>query len=87
MSTLPPDPSGHLTQIVRYRIELPAMTAADQLVAVREILMSHNLLVDRLEAGEAIVTSATSSDPDWPAIKKALQQAGFPAAHPTTVEE
>ncbi|MCB2408810.1 hypothetical protein [Hymenobacter lucidus] len=61
------------------------MTTLDNLVAVREILQCHHLLVNQLTEGPAPV--ATGTEPDCPAIKQALQAAGFPATHTTTSEE
>ncbi|MCB2410514.1 hypothetical protein [Hymenobacter lucidus] len=87
MSTSHPDPAANNTQLVRYSLQLPTMTEPDGVVAVREVLQQHHLIVDRVAAAEAIVTSATGTEPDWVTIKKALQVAGYPVAHTATVEE
>ncbi|WP_045688722.1 hypothetical protein [Hymenobacter sp. AT01-02] len=87
MSNPIPNLGANATQIVRYNIQLPAMQDADSLEQVRAQLMDHNLIVDRLVPGEAVVTSATGSVPDWEAIKDALKRAGYPATHTTTDDE
>ncbi|OUJ72357.1 hypothetical protein [Hymenobacter crusticola] len=87
MTTPTPDPAAHLSQIVRYSLQLPAMVDPASLATVRTLLMDHHLVVDRVVPGEALVASATSSDPDWPAIKLALQEAGYPLIHTTTVDD
>lgn len=87
MDTSLPSFSANNSQIVRYSVVLPTMTEPDSLVAVRELLQSHNLVVDRVAPGEAVVASATGSEPDWPTIKSALKDAGYAVEHTTTVEE
>ncbi|UOQ52280.1 hypothetical protein [Hymenobacter cellulosivorans] len=87
MSTSFSDPSANNTQLVRYSIEVPAMTTPDSLVTVREILQSHHLLVDQITDGQAHVASATGAEPDWPTIKQALDAAGYPATHTTTSDD
>ncbi|SNR42722.1 hypothetical protein [Hymenobacter mucosus] len=87
MSNPIPNLGANATQIVRYNIQLPAMQDADSLEQVRAQLMDHNLIVDRLVPGEAVVTSATGSVPDWEAIKDALKRSGYPATHTTTDDE
>lgn len=87
MSNTLPDPGANNTQLVRYSIQLPSMTEPDGLAVVREVLHDHHLIVDRITPGEAIVTSATGAEPDWPTIKDALRTAGQPASHTTTVED
>jgi len=87
MTTPAPDPSAHLSQIVRYSLQLPDMLAPASLAAVRTLLMSHQLVVDRVVPGEALVASATGSDPDWQAIKISLHDAGYPIRHTTTVDD
>lgn len=82
-----PDPTSNNNQLVRYHLDLPAMTDDASLVQAREVLQQHNLLVDRVAPGEAVVASATGSEPEWPAIKDALRAAGFPVTHTTTVDE
>ncbi|TGE23931.1 hypothetical protein E5K00_01570 [Hymenobacter aquaticus] len=81
------DPSANNTQLVRYCVEVPAMTTPDSLVTVRKILQDHQLLVDQLTEGQAQVASATGAEPDWPAIKDALQAAGYPATYTTTSDD
>lgn len=87
MDTSLPSFSANNSQIVRYNIQLPSMLEPDSLVSVREVLQSHNLVVDRVAPGEAVVASATGSEPDWPTIKDALKAAGHPVEHTATVEE
>lgn len=87
MTTPTPDPSAHLSQIVRYSLQLPAMVEPASLAAVRTLLMDHQLVVDRVVPGEALVASATGSDPDWQTIKAALQEAGYPLLHTNTVDD
>ncbi|WP_460676095.1 hypothetical protein [Hymenobacter coalescens] len=82
-----PDASANNTQLVRYHVQLPAMTEDESLVTVRELLQAHHLLVDRVAPGEAVVASATGAEPDWPVIKQALQAAGYPAGETNTVDE
>jgi len=87
MTTPTPDPSAHLSQIVRYSLQLPTMIEPTSLALVRTLLMDHHLVVDRIVPGEALVASATSSDPDWQTIKTALHEAGYPLQHTTTVDD
>jgi hypothetical protein len=87
MTTPTPDPAAHLSQIVRYSLELPTMVEPASLAAVRTLLMSHQLVVDRVVPGEALVASATGSDPDWQTIKTDLKEAGYPLHHTTTVDD
>lgn len=82
-----PDPTANNSQLVRYQLTIPAMTDDAGLVQVRALLQQHHLLVDRVASGEAVVASATGAEPEWPAIKQALQAAGFPVEHTTTVDE
>jgi hypothetical protein len=83
---LTPDSTANNNQLVRYHLALPAMTDDAGLVRVRELLQQQHLLVDRVAPGEAVVASATGTEPDWPVIKDALQAAGFPVAHTTQDE-
>ncbi|WP_324678270.1 hypothetical protein [Hymenobacter sp. GOD-10R] len=87
MTTPTPDPTAHLSQLVRYSLQLPTMVEPDDLAAVRTLLTSHQLVVDRVVPGEALVASATGSDPDWQTIKLALQEVGYPVQHTNTVED
>ncbi|PJJ60990.1 hypothetical protein [Hymenobacter chitinivorans] len=87
MATSFSDPSANNTQLVRYSIEVPVMTTPESLVTVREILQNHHLLVDQITDGQVHVASATGAEPDWPAIKQALEEAGYPATHTTTSED
>ncbi|RAK65189.1 hypothetical protein [Hymenobacter edaphi] len=82
-----PESTANNTQLVRYHLALPAMTNDASLVTVRTLLQQHQLLVDRVAPGEAVVASATGAEPEWPAVKEALQAAGFPITHTTTVDE
>ncbi|MCC3157418.1 hypothetical protein LJ737_09210 [Hymenobacter sp. 15J16-1T3B] len=82
-----PDSTANNNQLVRYRLALPAMTDDASVVKAREVLQQHQLLVDRVAPGEAVVASATGAEPDWPVIKAALQAAGLAVAHTTTVDE
>ncbi|OON69713.1 hypothetical protein [Hymenobacter sp. CRA2] len=84
---LTPDSTANNNQLVRYHLALPDMTDDASLVKARELLQQHHLLVDRVAPGEAVVASATGAEPEWPAIKNALQAAGYPIAHTTTVDE
>ena len=79
-----PDSTANNNQLVRYHLDLPAMQSDEHLVAVRTLLMEHHLLVDHIGPGEAVVASASGTDPDWDVIKQALKQAGFPAEYTTT---
>jgi len=87
MTTPSPDPAAHLSQIVRYSLQLPTMIEPDSLATVRTVLMDHHLVVDRVVPGEALVASATGSDPDWQTIKLVLKEAGYPLQHTTTVDD
>ena len=87
MTTLSPDPSAHLSQIVRYSLQVPTMVEPESIATVRTLLMSHQLVVDRVVPGEAMVASATGSDPDWQTIKIALKEAGYPLLHTTTIDD
>ena len=87
MTTPSPDPSAHLSQIVRYSLQVPTMVEPESIATVRTLLMSHQLVVDRVVPGEAMVASATGSDPDWQTIKIALKEAGYPLLHTTTIDD
>lgn len=82
-----PDSTANNNQLVRYQLTIPAMTDDAGVVQVRELLQHHHLLVDRVAPGEAVVASATGAEPDWPTLKQALQAAGLPVEHTTTVDE
>ncbi|UOQ71445.1 hypothetical protein [Hymenobacter cellulosilyticus] len=81
------DPTANNTQLVRYSLELPAMTTPESIVAVREVLQAQNLVVDQITEGQAHVASATGTEPDWPTIKQALIDAGFPVTHTHTIDD
>lgn len=85
--TTTPDSTANNSQLVRYHLTIPAMTDDAGVVRVRELLQQHQLLVDRVGPGEAVVASATAAEPDWPTIKRALQAAGFSVEHTTTGDE
>lgn len=82
-----PDSTANNSQLVRHHLTIPAMTDDAGVVQVREALQQHHLLVDRIAPGEAVVASATGAEPDWETLKAALQAAGYPITHTTTVDE
>ncbi|MCB2379046.1 hypothetical protein LGH70_15705 [Hymenobacter sp. BT635] len=86
MTTSSAGPAANNSQLVHYRLQLPTMVEPEHLITIRGILQAQQLVVDRIEPGEAHVASATGSDPDWASIKGALRAAGHPVEHTTTVE-
>ncbi|RTQ50008.1 hypothetical protein EJV47_10215 [Hymenobacter gummosus] len=81
------DFAANNNQLVRYQLTIPAMTAPDALAATRSLLQQQGLVVDRIEPGEAVVASATGTEPDWENLKGVLQTAGYPITHSTTLDE
>ncbi|WP_135391489.1 hypothetical protein [Hymenobacter metallicola] len=63
------------------------MVEPASLAEVRALLQDQQLIVDQLVPGEARVTSATGSVPDWEMIKRTLLAAGYPAEHTTTEDD
>jgi hypothetical protein len=82
-----PDSAANNTQLVRYQLTIPTMTSPGALAEMRGLLQQHDLVVDRIAPGEAVVASATGAEPDWEALKSALQAAGYPITHSTTLDE
>lgn len=76
-------PDTNPTQLIRYVLRIEPMQDAESLGQVRQLLTGLGLLVDRLEAGEAEVTTASSSTIGQDDIRHALEEAGFTVLHTT----
>lgn len=81
MADLTPDTNP--TQLMRYVLRIEPMQDNESLGQVRELLSGLGLLVDRLEAGEAEVATASSSTMGQDDIRHALEAAGFTVLHIT----
>ncbi|RPD47861.1 hypothetical protein DNI29_10515 [Hymenobacter sediminis] len=72
-----PPPDNNPTQLLRYRLQIDALTDADSIGRVRQVLTGLGLLVDRIEGGEVEVAVASAQDPGREAMQQALLAAGF----------
>ncbi|TGD79667.1 hypothetical protein [Hymenobacter wooponensis] len=72
-----PAPDTNPTQLLRYLLQVDALTDADSIGRAREALTGLGLLVDRIEAGEAEVAVASVTNPGPEGIRAALESAGF----------
>jgi hypothetical protein len=72
-------PDTNPTQLVRYVIQIPALTDDANIAHVRQVLTGLGLLVDRIENGEAEVAAAHATDLGTKDIVQALKQEGYEA--------
>jgi hypothetical protein len=70
-------PDTNPTQLLRYQLQIDALTDAESIGQVRQVLTGLGLLVDRIEAGEAEVAVASATNPGPEGIRAALEAAGF----------
>lgn len=72
-----PSPNVNPTQLVRYVLQIDAMTDADSMAQVRQHLTDLKLLVDRIGPGEVEVAVTHPDAPSSTDIKHYLQDLGF----------
>jgi hypothetical protein len=70
-------PDTNPTQLLRYQLQVDALTDADSIGRVREALTGLGLLVDRIEAGEVEVAVASATNPGPEGIRATLEASGF----------
>lgn len=72
-----PTPNVNPTQLVRYVLQIDAMTDTESIGRVRQHLTDLKLLVDRIEPGEAEVAVTHPNAPSSTDIQQALKEIGF----------
>jgi hypothetical protein len=70
-------PDTNPTQLLRYLLQVDALTDAESIGRARQALTGLGLLVDRIEAGEAEVAVASGTNPGPEGIRAALEAEGF----------
>ncbi|SNC60422.1 hypothetical protein SAMN06265337_0256 [Hymenobacter gelipurpurascens] len=78
-----PTPNTNPMQLIRYVLQIEPMQDAESIGQVRQLLTGLGLLVDRIEAGEAEVTTASSSTIGQDDMRHALEEAGFTVLNAT----
>ena len=70
-------PNVNPTQLVRYVLQIDAMTDADSISRVRQQLTDMKLLVDRIGPGEVEIAVTHPDPPTSEQIREAIENLGF----------